>query len=370
MFPREIKNDATIRISSHQAIVFATEWSNEKVIAAIKERGIAGFVDPDGKTTWGMSYNDQRITAAPTVQLGAGCCSFSKNPTFFYLYPIHRNELAAVGLKEDDLIQYLKMLNDMKVGFNYLYFGEQEAPVEAQKWTQPVSNASTIPVDSRRYPNNTFYWIGSAPTQGKNLNSNEYNHNPPYIHWIYLRYLINQHPSGNDGDYNTSPEVLWCYYNIPRVMMKLVEEYGLTPFRAFLYTHAACTWYSGYGMTYSDHITEGVAKYTADLGISKATFKLLLNNKTYDGSMNNMLSAHNNSSKVCQENKIVLTAKHNQKMSVKLAREGNWVEFVDYLDKCYGLKKKSIPATKRKSLVDGTKIRKIVSKRKKLAASK
>lgn len=325
MFPRNFKNDAKMKICNHNAIQFTTTLSKQKVVAAIKSKGIAAFVTPDKVNTFGAVYEDKRISTTPTYQRNAGCCSFTKDPSFWYLYPIHKAELANVGLTEQDIINWLKYLNDLRVGFKYLYFGEQEGGNKANETWRIGTSSNT-----ERYPNNTYYWIGvqSFPTStSKNI---------PYLHWIYLRYLINGTTSSNvsSGTYHHA------YYNIPRVIMYMVEKLGMKPFKAFMYSLAVGAWYCGYGLAYSDY---DISNTVPDLDITAAQFKIIWQNCS--GYVNHMLTTQQ--SVPIGVNKKAFEPKHDPTFCWNLYNKGQIKEIVKYLDKCYyPIKVKAKPKAK------------------------
>lgn len=337
MFPKIFKNDTKVQILSHQSVNFLSTLTKETVIKRLKKEGIAAFTTPDIVTTYGDPWKDSRITGNITITTGAGCCSFTKNPERWYLFPISRLELAAVGLVEDDLVRWIKYLNDLKIGFGYLYFGEQPASDDTFKtWTGKKPSISSFGVNEDRYSRkeNNYFWV-CVPRWPIGTNRNV-----PYLHWIYLRYLINSTRTQNH-DLAASTEKLE-YYNIPRLIFSLIDDYGLEPFRAFMYCIAMSPWYSGYGLAYSDYPDypdDRTENLHPDIGVSAAKFK-----KTWftclplDGSMNNMLSARNNNHpQLLDKNgkSLVFTAKHESYKCFELFKARDIKGLIAYLDRLY-----------------------------------
>lgn len=362
MFRNVFKNDATLSISGHQALTFNTGWTKAKVTAQIRKRGIAGFLEKDNKGVgYGITpYKDDRVIGTVNVQHMASCCSFTKDPEKWYLFPIHASELAVVGLEEDDLIRWIKTLNGMKVGFKYLYFGAQEGGSWTDKWFKGEKHNGISPISKERYSSATLFWVAVPKLNSRGKNGIVTNINPkiPYMHWIYLRYLINyQTSSGNSVPINI-PKL--SYYNIPRVMMTLIDEHKLPAFKAFMYTMVAAPWYSGWGICYSDYggntPTEDNNKnaypnytmYYPYLGVTAAQFKALMHGPTSNGTMNATLCSQNTSN-VVKELKLDLTALHSPNKCFEYIKQGDLKGFIAYLDSLYHPKKAKAKSNGKKS---------------------
>jgi hypothetical protein len=373
MFPKEFKNDAVWSISTHQGIKVFSDWNNLTIIKYIVKHGVAKFLDFDDGASF-PNYTDKRISGRPQIAHAVSCCAFTQDSNSFYLFPIHKRELEAVRLEGDDLIRYIKTLNDMKVGFKYKYFGEQPVGSIGGQWVKKADGNGTYPIPIYKGENN-FHWIGVPKFVNKNEDGTVTNGwmAQPYLHWIFLRYLLNvqtgQWASYKDDRHlvttNAFGDVInyqtKAYYNIPRLMMYLIDELHMDPFRAMMYTQAAGPWNSGWGMTFSDFGSVKHKSYHPHVGLTKDQFKQLWAARSYQGTMNGTFCGLNTQGNVATANGWNLEAKHNPDESSKLFYAGQIKEFVEYLDGCYGLK--SLKA--KKATVNGTKaIRKAVVKRK------
>lgn len=295
MFPRKFVKDHKFDVTNHNAIVFHTEQKKADIIDKIMKMGIASFVTPDNPQAgaYGNQFKDSRISGLPQYIASAGCCAFTKNAAQWYLFPIHSKELANVGLVEDDLVEWITFLNSMRVGFEYLYFGQQPAPttdVVPSNWR-----------NSTRGNDGIYYWVG-MPAFGANALPAK-----PYLHWICLRYMFNTQVSTMNQSFDKVRRL--NYYHIPRITMFLHQEHKLTKVKAFLYAHLASPFYSGYGLCYSDYMltdTEWASQnrtkeqidtnhsvYDVFVNLRVPEFKALWAIRTYNGAMNTMLTQSN-----------------------------------------------------------------------------
>jgi hypothetical protein len=189
MFSRKIANDHTHALTCHNAVHFNTELPQKQVTELLLKMGVAAFLTPDDPEEYkkfnGKPYKDSRIQGAPSFRNRAGCCAFTKDPNQWYLFPIHADALANTGLTEEDLVYWIKFLNDMRVGFKYLYLGAQEGNARCQEaWVQRGTSFC--------FSTNTAYWV-AVPKFAVNTDAKK-----PYLHWIALRYLINTSASASN----------------------------------------------------------------------------------------------------------------------------------------------------------------------------
>lgn len=203
--------------------------------------GFDAFLKPD---MYGR-YADGRITGDLQYITHADCCAFTKTRDCFYLFPIHKEELASVGLNEQDLLYWINKLNGTEVGFQYLYFGERKTPER----TRPGAGFDWFD-DHGRLPDDNFYWVG-VPKLGYR------NHNKPYLHWVALRYLISTQISENNIDSvgeNLGYRDRLAYYHIPRATVLFHEKYNIPFLTAFLYAHITNPYYCGNSLAYTDYM--------------------------------------------------------------------------------------------------------------------
>jgi hypothetical protein len=252
MFPRVFKNDAKHTLNSHYAVVFNIFESSKNTISKIKKMGITAFLEPDRidldsyNRTIRIHYDDRRMINAAFLR-EQGCCAFTRNSSYFYLFPIHKNELANTGITEQELIQWIEFLNGMRVGFKYSYFGEAEGPTITAEAT--ILNSTNRHCWSNfrsewRGRDNRYYWIGVEKFGSETILK-------PYLHWVCLRYLINSTTSSFNCSGMKSTSRL-AYYNIPRIAMFFREEMKLTKLKSFLYAHVASQFNSGNSFAFSD----------------------------------------------------------------------------------------------------------------------
>jgi hypothetical protein len=348
MFPTSFSNDAKIQITNHRGIMFNSDFSYDTVLSRLnKPDGINSFLkrDDTGSNVYGPLYKDNRINGNYTAYTAAGCCAFTKNHTMWYLYPIHEEELTNVGLDEQDLIKWINYLNNLKVGFKYLYLGEQSIG---------IAQANFMDRYSLR-PTNKFYWVAKAPEGTINDNINP---NIPYLHWIMLRYLFNGQVTPEQHNL-LKPKLKLAYYNIPRITMYFHEKLGLSALKSLLYALVTSNYYSGYGIAYTDYMGQkGISKtqygdgqvardYTAQqapcLRFTREQFKQVWHNRCTTGNMNSMLTQRN----FTGENAKIKGLKDMEAPYVKdihalydLFAEGKYVEFVKAIDKSYGVRTK------------------------------
>lgn len=356
MFSRKFANDATNAIHHHRAIHFLPNQgtTNEEIIKQIQKQGIAKYCQPDSFDSKYQAhiFNDGRFAQYSfKIQTFAGCCSFTKTAGNFYLFPIHKTDLASVGLVEEDLLLWIKKFNDLKVGFNYLYFGEQPAPEvtgmkEVSNWMAPHYNSKE---------ENIFYWVG-VPVVDPNSRL------IPYLHWVTLRYLWNARQSGNNS-YRifgaSSDKEMLGYYNIPRVTMMFHEDYKVPFLKAFLYAHIVHPWCFGNSLAYSDYmglsgmLDQGNGRdpvpydykkslYQAPcVDLKRSQFKELWAN--YPGGLNTMLTEHgvtvmSKSELITTTTKAVvgdLAAPYDPRLLHTLFDEGKYDEVIKHIKDSY-----------------------------------
>lgn len=243
MFPEIFKRATQHSKTFFRAIYFGSGKSNDQIVELINNMGFDKFLDPD---TAGGKYHDARITGEVYYQDHAECCAFTKTRDVFYLFPIHKEELANVGLDEQDLLYWINKLNGMEVGFQYLYFGEKYTP----KRTKPGGSYNWFGAYSQRLSTEKFYWVG-VPKLGYR------NQNKPYLHWVALRYLISTQVSDNNVRLVGKDIPLQnrlAYYHIPRATVMFHEKFGLPFLKAFLYAHLTSPYYCGNSLAYTDYM--------------------------------------------------------------------------------------------------------------------
>lgn len=333
MFPKELQESAKLAVGLHTAITFLSEFSNLKVTRLLKEKGIAGFIAPDltAPNNNNSYYKDDRIAGLPTYAHNSQCCAFTKDATRWYLFPFTKAELDGVGIKEEDLIAWVTLLNDMKVGFKYLYLGEQTAP---QQLFDRMGNSRS----AQRWPDNKAYWVAVPRLITPALNKATLK---SYYHWICLRYLINY----------SKPNLTSCkaysslpYFNIPRLVYIFINDYGLDAFKAFLYAQICFPWMAYYGFTYTDSINykdSPTPTYSIpDAGITAAEFKALWAEGS-GGAMNNLVTSSNSTAQ--KAGLRLPVGKHDPLTLYAFNHSRNYQGMIDYLEKCYSEK----PTVKR-----------------------
>jgi hypothetical protein len=323
MFPEKIAKISGYGKGSHNAVLFSTTLSSTNIIRKIRKMGIANFLTLDSGNMYDYStkvYNDRRIDGIPQTVNNGTCCSFTK-PNRWYLFPFHPTELAAVGLTEDNLIEYITFLNSLKCGFEYLYFGLQEGGefVDHMITRHHSSYAG----------NGEYFWVGVK--QKTNSVRNGYANQYHYAHWIHLRYLINSTQYGS----NDNP-----YYLFPRIMFHLNKTKKLPKWQAFMFAYAATQWYGYYCL-----VDGGSSAYVPDLGLKPSEFKALLNHKGDNRTMNYMLTSSNPDAKKAIG--FIPQAKHESYMAASIF--GKSVDdFIAYMKKCYpSTKKRNVSAAKK-----------------------
>lgn len=317
---------------THNFISFQSNLASTAVVKKIKSMGIAKFLvaDKGDMTPYTHNiYEDGRLNGVPHRYTNNQCCYSTKQCKWF-LYPIHPTELAAIGLTEDDLIKYIKFLNSLKCGFNYLYFGLQDGGSFTKEF---VNNNYSFK------GSNEYFWVGLA------YRREETHWNYYYCHWIHLRYLINSTSAFNKGHSYGSKD---AYYLFPRIMFYLNEVKRLPKWQSFMFAYAAGEWYYYYGL-----VNAARESTPFDLGLKPSEFKTLLVNSTLNGTMNNMLITENN--KVASKYGIKINPRHNQFTSVKLWKEGKIDEFIAYMKKSYPFRNTKADTSKIKAVTSGKK---------------
>lgn len=342
MFPKVFENISNYNKTAHKALSFATTLSKTKVLNLIKKMGLDKFLTQDHYST----ISDYDYSSIPTKKLykndriagivqahNAQCCSFTKDSSKWFLFPFTEDELKRTGVSLDDALNYIKRLNDLKVGFKYLYLGYSSIG-------KPAGPISMTGVNA--------HWF-AVP---KGANGTKYHY--MYLHWIFLRFLVNSYSTS--GVIPSLP-----YYNFPRIFMYLIEDLGVNPWKAFLYTQAASGWAPYYSMCYSDNTT---AINIPDLGISSKQFKAIW--KVGCHNMNCMISTANTTPAYIDGVAIKLQGKHDPLKSTSFIKEAKIKEFVEYMDSIYYPEKKK-KVSKAKASIDGKK--KVPAKRTKKAVN-
>jgi hypothetical protein len=326
MFARKYTSDAPRQLQGHHAVMFNTEMKQTDVVKLLKKMGVAKFTQPDKGGLGGYDstpvYKDDRIVGRPSYQNGAVCCSFTKNSTQWYLFPIHRDQLANTGLTEDDLIYWIKFLNDMKVGFKYLYLGEQEGNKHMSDiWKPGRDNGHMV-------TSNTYYWV-VVPKFAAQASFRK-----AYLHWVALRYLINTTISSDGSSYGTTRP----YYILPRVAVMLHEDLGLSKLRAFLYAHLSFAYKEYYSLCHSDTMYNTAANRKPDVSVSPTEFRKLW---AINGPLNAMLACYvtdradpyNGGADAVKIKKFAAT--YNTNVLFDLAAKNDWKGFVQHIEKSY-----------------------------------
>lgn len=336
MFSKSFKVDHKNTRNGHNAIYFETKLSNEEIIKKLNEMGIADFVKPDKEASGynNPTYNDKRIEGVYYTAIFAGCCSFSKRPQSWYLYPISEHALKNTGLDEQDLIEWIHFLNATEAGFEYLYFGEQALPTAYASRLNEVGGS-----EYNKCAKSKQYWVAVPPHL-------EDNRNLQYLHWIALRYLINT--TCSTSSYECGNHRL-PYYMIPRATMMFNKEYGIPKLRAFLYAHLTASYYSYYGLAYTDQYNTEV--YKPCVHITRTQFKELIKNATVNGTMNELLTSNNYNNNSANK-KIVglknLDAPYNLVTLHNLFAKGDYEGFLDHIKESYKTVESNIARGKMK----------------------
>jgi hypothetical protein len=350
MFSRKIGNDHKENVLSHNAVFFQTQLPNKKIVKLLCEKGVAGFLhqdvegDMNDNSNWNKQfYKDGRITGAPSYKNRSSCCSFTKGNGLWYLFPIHKDALANVGLTEEDLVKWISYLNSMRVGFKYLYLGLQDGNEYMQNnW-----------VNSRKdycYTTNQAYWVAVPKFDDNNFRL-------PYIHWIALRYLINTNISSVNFIYDSvknknvttlGEKERFSYYNIPRITIMLNEDYGLPKLKAFLYAHLANPFFSYYGLFYSDYPNITLRK--PDVGLNNKEFKDMWHYDRSSSVLNDMLTQSNDTAALNVIGRK-FSAPYDGFHLFKLVDAGDWKSFIKHIQTSYNKKGKKSKITKKKTNV-------------------
>ena len=363
MFPTKFANDQKINISSHNAVSFYTNLSNKEVTKRLL-KSVSEFltqdVIPKGYGSTEKAFKDERIVGVAHYYSSQSCCAFTKDPAKWFLFPIHRNELNNVGLVEDDLIVWLKFLKDMKVGFKYLYLGEQE---------YNVKKSTNYPVwthDKERASDNTFYWVAIPKFSENTLER------IPYLHWICLRYLFGTMTSTACLE-GLKPKIRLSYHNIPRITMFFHEKYRFTKLKSFLYAHLANPFFSGYGIAFTDymgvkykslymHDVDHSKNYQAPcVDITTQQFKELLTLPSNSNLMNSVLTkiSYDTSKDVRNIPGLKnLDAPYNCHKLYELFDSEDYDGFIEHIRSSYGYSTSEKPAKSKKITSVKTRSRK------------
>jgi hypothetical protein len=360
MFPRKFANNATYGSDYHRAICIAPRvgQTNEFFIEKLRNGGIATYCEPYKYDEYGCPEVDENNPDSPEelmIVKNASCCAFTKDTRFFYLFPVHKSELASTGLVEEDLLQWLTKFNSLKVGFNFVYFGEQLAP----ECTHAMKNLDwRVNQNPESKKDNTFYWVGVPVFEDKA------NINKPYLHWVVLRYLWNCKISGHGMKSALDEDNVQylAYYNIPRVTMLLHEEYNLPFLKSFLFAHAAHSWCRSNSMCHSNIMgittKDGHGKdvdyhalgYQApNITMKRVQFKALWDHNA-NFTLNNMLTplglvnmikagATMKDFEGLRSNEAPYAKKDTLIAIRKLFNEGDYQGFIDAIKKSYRTKK-------------------------------
>lgn len=329
MFPKVFETISGYNKTVHKALSFATTLTKTKVVNLIKKIGLEKFLTQDyygpiydySASNTKKYWNDDRISGA-VLGHNAQCCSFVKTSDKWFLFPFTEAEFKQVGISLDDALSYIKKLNDLKVGFKYLYLGYSS-----------VGKGGTI-ISMEK--DNAHWFAVPKPASGT-----KYHY--MYLHWIFLRYLVNSYQTGGQN----VPGI--PYYNFPRIFMYLIEDLGVIPWKAFMYTQAAAGWASYYSMCYTDYAT---SPNIPDLGITAKQFKEIW--KAGCSNMNSLLTSNNNMLPIIDGKRLIMNGRHDPTQSTKLVRAGKMQEFVDYMDSVYYPQKKK-KVSKAKESTDGKK---------------
>lgn len=310
MFPRTFAKCHSRDILHHEAIHFISGLPDSEVIKRILDEGIVKFFTHDvDKPTFDNPYKDNRVMGVASYPANYGCCAFTKTLDRWYLFPIHKTDLENVGLCEEDLIKWIKFLNDTKTIFKYKYFGIH--PTLPEHFNR-INSYKKWAVE------NEFYWVGVPPISDWK--------NQPYLNWICLRYLINTN-MGNGGGSYAQP-----YYMIPRVVMMLHEDFGLSRVKALMYAHISATYYYYYSMCYSDNMNN--ALYKPDVNLTSIQFRKLMSVTGINAEMNSVFSVRNAQSGNVKAIKD-LKAPYDYMECFKLFQNGNYEGFVKHIKNAY-----------------------------------
>lgn len=325
MFPRSFTKKHTQECYEHDAICFRSTLTNDQVVETIMKMGVLEFIRPQGRLdgTNANAYPDKRINGYPSFIEDRACCSFTRNSNQWYLFSITERQLTNVGLTQDDLLRWIKFLNEMRVGFQFKYFGMSTLP------------AGLPALD--KYVRQTTHWVGVPDFASDNTNL-------AYLHWISLRYLI----STNIGTLRESLP----YYAIPRAAVMLHEDFGLTKIKSFLYAHMIAPIYAYKAMcnneTTYDAAPDSQNTYLPDISLNSIQFKKLWNKKL--AGMNNMIAplrGHSDPTIV----KKVMSAPYHPRTCYELWQKGDYKGFIAYLDSVYKPEKVKTKKTKVKESV-------------------
>jgi hypothetical protein len=346
MFSRNFTRDHKREKVNHNAISFMSNLPKEEIIQKLVAMGVESFINPDSvRTTANMydmnfkPYNDNRIVGNVTFHSNSQCCSFTRNSQRWFIFPIHNNYLDNTGFDADDMLKWIKFLNDMNAGFEYRYLGYQEATLGGG-----ISNSFR---ENNSSEGRSFHWV-LVPASGANVHFKK-----TYLHWIFLRYMINTTHSLQNMHAYTNASIMGekmrlPYYCIPRIAMMFHEDYNVSRFKSLLYAHLANPFYYYYGFIPSDLITDNASIHKADVSIKAKEFKQLLCEDASTGA-NSMLSVE----RVSSENfkKMIgrwPEAPYNHIELFKLFDAGDYKGFIKHIKDSYkALKAKGTAKAKK-----------------------
>jgi len=337
MFDRKFYDNYKVNVTYHNALQFMSGLSKKKVIQLLLSKGIESFITPDNVTINRMSgdrveeYSDNRIVGNMLVRINSQCCSFSKSPGYYYLYPIHETELNNTGFTGDDLVEWIKWLNDANMGYEYYYLGVQDNITE---FDNRLQGTHTIMKGNN---DNSFHWV-LVPAFGDNASAKI-----PYLHWISLRWMINT-------TVREPKSVVKSYPNIVRAAKMFNEDYGISKIRSLFYANIAAPYYSYYSIFHSDNMYS-MPDNKPDVHINSATFKKLLNCSATN--MNNTMVVSQMYSLVFKNLGVSkLMAPYDVSILHNLFAKGDYEGFISHIRKSYLLikRKKNVRKTKKQPI--------------------
>lgn len=363
MFSEKFINDSKFTNMTHNALSFGSELKKEEVIERLLgSNGIDNFFTKGQKGHNAYNFYGSHINGQPSVANSADCCAFTQNADMWFLFPIHKNELANVNMTEETLIYWLKFLNESEAGFDYLYFGEQKPPSHIPRaWSNTIRTKGD---------DSAYYWVGIAPMK--------INHKISYMHWIALRYAISTRICNPgyiyEGAYSDKI-IAYPYFAIPRITDLLHTKFGLSKIKAFLYAHLTSRYYANHGLAYTQYMGI-ILPANAKLGMPNPTtltaypapcvnltgeqFKTLLYQDKHADAINPMLTSTNYDFLVkrIEEKKknpsynVVVIPKGLSNLNAPYAKNveslnkmyllfqsGKVQEFIDLINESYGIKK-------------------------------
>jgi hypothetical protein len=324
MFSRKFVNDHKGSRQSHHAVSFTSSLSRKEVIKLLIKMGVAKFITEDN-TPKEMDlynpnftrYNDNRIAGAPQYHVSSQCCAFTKNSQRWFLFPIHEKDLENTGFDGEDLVKWIMFLNGMKAGFEFHYLGVQEGNTYTHKnmyrgWGKD---------------RNSFHWV-LVPA-----NPTGVHYKKTYLHWIFLRYLINT--TASEAHMLDIKAKRLAYYNIPRITMMLHEDFGVPKLKALMYAHLAYPFYYYYGFIASDCFNTDDNPIKADVSVTAEEFKHLLSNDSITGANNMLAISQNASPTVRSYRKRDYAAPYKPSVLWALFEKGDYEGFIKHIKDSY-----------------------------------